>query len=329
LNHNGGADLGTLVDGVHTPAEYVNSPAGGPVECSDEPLYVTLDLGGLHSIDGVTVWHYYGDTRAYCGQKIAISTTGDFGGEEVVVYDTGSDYGPPETVNGNAFHFTPTTGRYVRHWCARSTANAYVHFLEIDVYGDERVQIPVTDVRLDVGAAVTLGPGVTAANGAATLVDGVHTPAEWSNSPTGGVVDCSESLFVTIDIGAVHNVNGVTLWHYYGDTRAYCGQKLALSATGTFGGEEQVVFNTGEEFGPPEAIDGNSVVFESVAARYVRHWCSRSTANTGVHFLEIDIFGNTDVVVAAPVRLDANATVRAGPGVLNHNGGADLGTLVD
>eukprot|EP01051_Picozoa_sp_SAG22_P027842 SAG22_NODE_9526_length_585_cov_0.728395_1_plen_125_part_01 len=119
-----------------------------------------------------------------------------------------------------------------------------VHFLEIDVYGDERVQVPPTDVRLDVGATVLLGPGVTATDGVDTLVDGVHTPEEWSNSPTGGVSGCS--LWVTIDIGSVHNVNAVTIWHYYGDTRAYCGQKIALSATGEFGGEEQVVYNTGE-----------------------------------------------------------------------------------
>ena len=56
--------------------------------------------------------------------------------------------------------------------------------------------------------------------------------AESQRAPAALAADCSESLFVTIDIGAVHNVNGVTLWHYYGDTRAYCGQKLALSASG-------------------------------------------------------------------------------------------------
>eukprot|EP01051_Picozoa_sp_SAG22_P004129 SAG22_NODE_214_length_15003_cov_18.466519_5_plen_82_part_00 len=79
------------------------------------------------------VWHYYGDTRAYCGQKIALSTTGAFVGEEVVVYDTGADYGPTESINGNIIVFVATTARYVRHWCSRSTANTSVHFLVIDV----------------------------------------------------------------------------------------------------------------------------------------------------------------------------------------------------
>ena len=60
-----------------------------------------------------------------------------------------------------------------------------------------------------------------------TLVDNVHTPEEWQNSPVGLVSSCAESLYVTIDLGGVHNVYGVRLWHYYGDTRAYCKRTRA------------------------------------------------------------------------------------------------------
>jgi hypothetical protein len=84
----------------------------------------------------------------------------------------------------------------------------------------------------------------------------------------------------------------VSLWHYYGDTRQYCGQKVALSTTGAFNGEEVVVLpDTGLDFGPPESIDGNAVTFDLVSARYVRHWSGKSDRNSGIHFMEIDVYG--------------------------------------
>ena len=41
------------------------------------------------------------------------------------------------------------------------------------------------------------------------------------------------AAFVTVDLGGVYRVSAATLWHYYGDDRSYCQQKLALSLTGT------------------------------------------------------------------------------------------------
>ena len=98
-------------------------------------VYATVDLLQDYPITGVTVWHYYADGRQYCNQKIALSTTGAFAGEEDVVYETGPEYGPPESTEGIPRTFPPTEARYVRHWCGRSTTNAGVHFLEMDVYG--------------------------------------------------------------------------------------------------------------------------------------------------------------------------------------------------
>eukprot|EP01051_Picozoa_sp_SAG22_P021392 SAG22_NODE_4706_length_1185_cov_4.361878_2_plen_107_part_00 len=74
-------------------------------------------------------------TRAYCAQKVSVSLTGEFGGEEYVAYDTGTEYGPPESPEGNSISFEPVVAQFVRHWSAGSTVNPYVHFLEIDVFG--------------------------------------------------------------------------------------------------------------------------------------------------------------------------------------------------
>ena len=112
------------------------SPQFAPAadDCTNS-VYVTDDLLQNYPITGVTVWHYYGDDHQYYNQKIAMSTTWAFAGEEDVVYETGSEYGPPESTEGIPRTFPPTEARYVRHWCGRGTANTGVHFLEMDVYG--------------------------------------------------------------------------------------------------------------------------------------------------------------------------------------------------
>ena len=105
------------------------------MESCEERLYITIDLGAVYTINSVTVWHYSGDTRRYCGQKVAISSTGDFTGEETTVYDTGSDFGDVEQDGGFVMEFPATTGRFIRHWSSKSDRNTGVHFLEVQVMG--------------------------------------------------------------------------------------------------------------------------------------------------------------------------------------------------
>jgi hypothetical protein len=127
------------------------------------------------------------------------------------------------------------------------------------------------------------------------IVDRSHEPGEWTTSPNGDCATCATRLYLTVDLGALYPLSGVTLWHYHGDARAYCAQKVALSTTGAFTGEEVVVYDTGLAYGGVEAEHGNTIAFDQTAARYVRHWSGRSTRNTGIHFMEIDIYG-----IAAP-----------------------------
>ena len=149
----GGAAV--TIDGDHSPGTWTSAPHSTQPTCATQ-AYVTIDLGEPRSLTGVTIWHYYGNSRAYCSQKLAISDSGAFAGEEVVVYDTGTcsgwcsfpivcdggtsgdctpdNYGPTETADGNIFTWAPQSGQYVRHWSSRGQ-NAGVHFMEIDVYG--------------------------------------------------------------------------------------------------------------------------------------------------------------------------------------------------
>ena len=89
-----GGDASTIIDMSHAPDEWTTSPNNNAAhpDCSTR-LYVTIDLQANYLVDGVTIWHYHGDVRSYCSQKVALSSTGEFNGEEVVVFDTGTEYG--------------------------------------------------------------------------------------------------------------------------------------------------------------------------------------------------------------------------------------------
>jgi hypothetical protein len=291
----------TVIDLIHSPAEWVNSPDGGPAECDADlanSLYMTIDLGGPYLVSGVTIWHYYGNDRAYCSQRAAVSMTGAFEGEEYEIFNTGADYGPSEDPLGNIFTFPPTVAQFVRHWSAGSTSNPYVHFLEIDVYG-VGVNPSINLDQLD-GVTAIAGPGVNDRGAPEAIIDMDHSPGSWVNSPTADFGDCNTNVYMTIDLGDYYYITGVTIWHYYGNDRAYCSQKIAISASDAFEGEESVAFDTGTDYGPTESEDGNAFTFAAIVGRYVRHWSGRSTSNSGVHFMEIDVYGLRNPAPAPP-----------------------------
>ena len=171
------------------------------------------------------------------------------------------------------------------------------------------------------GVSVVAGPGVNDRGNPGSFIDMSHQPDEWTTSPTADLTDCSTNVYMTVDLGAVYDTTGVTIWHYYGNGRAYCNQKLAISTTGLFAGEERVIFDTGAcsgwcqfpldpntctgdctpaNYEDTESPDGNPFTWKNTPARYVRHWSGRGQ-NTGVHFMEIDVYGDpTSGVPPAP-----------------------------
>ena len=185
---------------------------------------------------------------------------------------------------------------------------------------DTDIPVPPGDPRCDVHGC---GFGVDRLRASSMS----HAPEEWTSSPFGDSPDCSTRLYVTVDLQENYPITGVTIWHYHGDDRSYCGQKVALSATGQFRGEEIVVFDTGRNFGPTETEQGNAIVFEATNARYVRHWCGPSDRNSGIHFMEMDIYG-----MAASVRASVDAKRSSGSAfvgdVIDHSAFARPVTLV-
>ena len=157
------------------------------------------------------------------------------------------------------------------------------------VFLNEALQDAITSVN---------GPGVY--NEPTAFVDGDHSPNEWTVSPTADLNSCTDgSRYVTVDLGSVQLLTSLVVWHYYADVRQYCSQKLLLSVTGEFAGEEISVYDTGTGYGPVETAEGHLHMFNATSARYVRHHCGRSTQNTGIHFMELDVYGFSDVTVSA------------------------------
>ena len=170
----------------------------------------------------------------------------------------------------------------------------------------------ITELTTGAGVRAYNGPGVT--NDPMQFIDTLHTPAFFESSPYAGLNTCATSAYITIDLGTPYLTTGATVWHYYGDERAYCNQKVAISASGEFAGEETVVYDTGscsgyctgfpiscenaeagdcsvENYGPTEVPDGNVLGWDAEEARYIRHWSSRNNWNVGVHLLEMDVYG--------------------------------------
>jgi hypothetical protein len=140
----GGSNQYGLIDMYNSADLWRSSPYGFSDTCSTR-LFLTIDLGDAYPVSSLALWHNHdADVRRYCGLKVALSSTCEFLGEEVVLMDTGAGYGPSESAHGIWPEFNQTTvnTRCVRHWAGRNNANEGIHFLEVDVYGTPEPVLP-------------------------------------------------------------------------------------------------------------------------------------------------------------------------------------------
>ncbi len=99
------------------------------------PEWVQIDLGEEHQLAVLRVWHYWRDGRAYRGNRLSVSATGRFEGEQTVIFDSQTDGMYPETEQGRLFVFEPVRARYVRNWLLDNTNNPSRQWVEIEAYG--------------------------------------------------------------------------------------------------------------------------------------------------------------------------------------------------
>ncbi len=119
---------------------------------------------------------------------------------------------------------------------------------------------------------------------------------------------------VGIDFEEVIPINGIHIWHYWADGRAYNGNIIALSATlgegdvadGDKDNLEQIaglttVFNTDDDDETyAESAAGYKILFDTVEARYLHAWIGGSTANQWSHWVEIQAYFNPALTSVDP-----------------------------
>ena len=124
----------------------------------------------------------------------------------------------------------------------------------------------------------------------ANLVDGNTALSAWTTDPYVLVSSCAETVYVQVDLGKQMLLSQVIFWNYY-DGRQYCNISVQLSSSCMFAGEEIVVFSCGAFSSCPELTSAGFLVsFSLEQARCVRWTSSRSNSNSGVHFLQLEVF---------------------------------------
>jgi hypothetical protein len=101
---------------------------------AEDGHWVQVDLGSVEEIGLLRIWHYWRDARVYRGNRVAVSATGEFAGEETIVFDSQTDGMYPETEGGQVFNLKPVRARYIRNWLVDNTNNPSCQWVEIEVY---------------------------------------------------------------------------------------------------------------------------------------------------------------------------------------------------
>jgi len=131
--------------------------------------WVQLDLGETKDLCEINLWHYFGDSlyvppiaRAYHDVIVQLSDDPTFATGVTTVYNNdrdnsanlgaGTDFEYTETSAGLNIAFNAAKARYVRIYSNGSTANAYNHYSEIEIYG----YMPIVPIEVSVPPKKTI-----------------------------------------------------------------------------------------------------------------------------------------------------------------------------
>jgi hypothetical protein len=138
---------------------------------------------------------------------------------------------------------------------------------EEPVMGDLR-QLTDGDKEAEEGSYITLGPG---------------------------------KQYVTVDLGAMHEIYAVAFWHFHKTPRVYFDVIVQLADDAGFTKDVRTIFNNdhdntsklgaGKDMNYVETSEGRLVDAKGAPARYVRLCSNGNNADEMNHYIEIDVYG--------------------------------------
>ena len=262
--------------------------------------WVQLDLGAVYELNTIKLWHYYGDGRSYRDVVVQLSNDPTFSSGVVTVFNNdtdgsaglgvGIDSEYKESSFGKILSFNPVNARYARFYTNGSSATGWNHYVEIEVYGVGMQVVPTVNLapKSTISSSITF-------SGIPYITDTLTTNSSKSAKAGPGL------HWVQLDLGAVHELNAIKLWHYFSDGRIYRDVIVQLSNDPTFSSGVVTVFNNDKDgsagFGVgadseyKESSTGKMISFNLVNAQYARFYSNGSTVTGWNHYVEIMIYG--------------------------------------
>jgi len=173
-------------------------------------------------------------------------------------------------------------------------ANSYRDDVEIRVAPNASWPVVLSEGQVNGGS----GSCTSLTNDASKVVDNNVYTSTWSSfSFYGDCTHCDSYLYVQFDLGSKQWVSKVHKWLYWGDRRAHCNQKVAISETGSFTGEETIAWSCYTQVTEcayePEDGRGSVLEFEPVWGRYVRFsssWSNAASSSQSVRIMEVHVY---------------------------------------
>jgi len=183
-------------------------------------------------------------------------------------------------VNTGELTGTPTTGGTYSFSINVTDARGTAIGLPFDV---EVVQpLEVLDTNLALNKSIDSNNTISYKNSSSSPVNGNINSSNYTSFGSG-------EAWLSVDLGAIYNINTIKVWFYWLDNRTYYDKRIQYSVDGAtwvsvYDDTVDPVYN--------ETSAGKEFVFDKDAARFVRVVTNGSTASGGNHVIEIEAYLN-------------------------------------
>jgi hypothetical protein len=248
----------------------------------------------------------------------------------------GKDMHYIETHKGKLIDAKGVRGRYVRLYSRGNTANDLNHYIEVAVYGKPvtgpaalapiEIKLPrrmfvgtpqdrrVENLRAPLGRArpallapvgttnVALGKAVSSSD-EEPVIGEIEMITDGDKEATdGSYVELGPSLqHVTIDLGGIHEIYAVVLWHYHKQARVYFDVAVQVADDADFVANVRTLFNNdvdnsaglgvGKDMHYTETNEGELIDAKGARTRYVRLYSRGNTSDELNHYIEVEVYG--------------------------------------